>query len=344
MKHVSTKPLLINKLLLSLFLAAGLIASQANALDLNKVLKDAVKDKIDEVKNGSEPAPASAPVPATLPASATTSAPAAIPASATDANNGAVSSAVSTPLEPVKTEPEKPTINWKNPSQEEEIALGRNITGSLLGAAPLVKDDALQQYVNKVGRWVASQSERADLPWKFGVIESSDLNAFAAPGGYVLITKGLYQKMSNEAQLAGVLGHEIAHVVKKHQLKVLQKQQVMSVGSEWLKKKFGKSKLADKAIGSGAEISARNLDKDAEFEADRMGVVLATRAGYDAYGLPEVLQTIGQTNKADSSVALLFKTHPAPDERLVKLSDAAGSNLDNVKSGKTLENRLYKLK
>jgi beta-barrel assembly-enhancing protease len=332
------KPMTMNKLLISLFLAAGLLATHANALDLNAVLKDAVKEKIEEVKNGGEAAPASAPAstPATPPAAQPAAAPSSAPtATAIPATPPVVTANPSAPAEPN-------TINWKNPSQEEEIALGRNITGSLLGAAPLVKDDALQQYVNKVGRWVASQSERADLPWKFGVIESNDLNAFAAPGGYVLITKGLYQKMTNEAQLAGVLGHEIAHVVKKHQLKVLQKQQVMSVGSEWLKKKLGKSKLADKAIGSGAEISARSLDKDAEFEADRMGMVLATRAGYDAYGLPEVLQTIGQTNKSDSSVALLFKTHPAPDERLAKLGDSAGSQLDNVKAGKTLETRFYK--
>jgi beta-barrel assembly-enhancing protease len=332
------KQMTMNKLLFSLLLAAGLLASQANALDLNAVLKDAVKDKIEEVKNGGETAPVAPPAttPATQPAAQPAVAPSSAPTAATSpATPPAVTASPAAPAEN--------TINWKNPSIEEEIALGRNITGSLLGAAPLVKDDALQQYVNKVGRWVASQSERADLPWKFGVIESADLNAFAAPGGYVLITKGLYQKMINEAQLAGVLGHEIAHVVKKHQLKVLQKQQVMSVGSEWLKKKFGKTKLADKAIGSGAEISARSLDKDAEFEADRMGMVLATRAGYDAYGLPEVLQTIGQTNKADSSVALLFKTHPAPDERLAKLGDSVGSQLDNVKAGKTLEARLYKL-
>jgi beta-barrel assembly-enhancing protease len=334
----------MSKLLFSIFLTAGLLATQANALDLNAVLKDAVKDKIEEVKNGGEAAPATTPTtppaitPATPPAAQPAAAPSSAPtATAIPATPPAVAASPAAPAEPN-------TINWKNPSIEEEIALGRNITGSLLGAAPLVKDDALQQYVNKVGRWVASQSERADLPWKFGVIESNDLNAFAAPGGYVLITKGLYQKMTNEAQLAGVLGHEIAHVVKKHQLKVLQKQQVMNVGSEWLKKKFGKTKLADKAIGSSAEISARSLDKDAEFEADRMGMVLATRAGYDAYGLPEVLQTIGQTNKADSSVALLFKTHPAPDERLAKLGDSAGSQLDNVKAGKTLEARLYKLK
>ena len=243
------------------------------------------------------------------------------------------------------TQPEKPAINWKKPSREEEITIGREVTGSILGAAPLVKDDALQQYVNKVGRWVASQSERADLPWKFGVIDSADINAFAAPGGYVLITKGLYVNLQNEAQLAGVLGHEIAHVVKKHQLKVMQKHQLLSAGTDWIKEKFGKkNKLAEKAIGTGAEISARGLDKDAEFEADRMGMILAARAGYEVYGLSEVLQTMGQIKPGDDSVALLFKTHPAPDERLAKLGDAAGSQLDNLKPGKTLENRLVKIK
>ena len=318
----------MTKLLVSLFLAAGLLIPSAQALNLGKVLKDVAKDKLEEVKNGGEAAPAAvpaetpaAPVPA---APAQTAAPTAEPAPA--------------------AEPAKQAFNWKNPSQAEEVALGREITGSILGAAPLVKDETLQKYVNQVGRWVASQSERPDLPWKFGVIESADLNAFAAPGGYVLITKGLYQKLQNEAQLAGVLGHEIAHVVKKHQLKVLQKQQLLNAGAGWLSDKFGKNdKLAKKALANGAEISARSLDKDAEFEADRMGVVLASRAGYDAFGLPEVLQTIGQTNKSDNSVALLYKTHPAPDERLAKLGDSAGSKLDNVSAGKTLENRLYKL-
>ena len=335
MTNQLTKSIAMNKLLISLLIAAGLLATQANALDLNKVLKDAVKDKIEEVKNGGEAAPAATPA---------NTAPAVAP-EATLSTPTAIASPTSSPAVTVSPAAPANSINWKNPSREEEIALGRNITGSLLGAAPLVKDDALQQYVNKVGRWVASQSERADLPWKFGVIESNDLNAFAAPGGYVLITKGLYQKLTNEAQLAGVLGHEIAHVVKKHQLKVLQKQQLLNFGAGKLGELFGKNdKLAKKAISSGAEISARSLDKDAEFEADRMGMVLATRAGYDAYGLAEVLQTIGQTNKADSSVALLFKTHPAPDERLAKLGDSAGSQLDNLKAGKTLETRLYKLR
>ena len=322
-----------SKLLIAMLVSAGLMATSAYALDLGKMLEEAAQQSIEnskkseDVKKGTEePAPVAEP--------AFTPAP-------TDAQ---APDATSIPIATTVVPPAQPEFNWKNPSKEEEIALGREITGSLLGAAPLVKDEALQKYVNQVGRWVANQSERANLPWKFGVIDSADLNAFAAPGGYVLLTKGLYQKMQSEAQLAGVLGHEIAHIVKKHQLKVLQKQQLLGYGASRLSGLFGKKdKLAKKALNTGAEISARGLDKDAEFEADRMGLTLAYRAGYDAYGLPDVLQTIGQTNKSDSSVALLFKTHPSPDERLAKLGDSIGDKLDNAKAGKTLENRLYKL-
>jgi beta-barrel assembly-enhancing protease len=236
-------------------------------------------------------------------------------------------------------------INLKTPSREDEIRLGREITGNLLGAAPLVKDDQLQKYVNQVGRWVALQSERPDLPWHFGVIESEDLNAFAAPGGWVIVTKGLYRKLHNEAELAGVLGHEIGHVVQKHQLKLIQKQQALNLGAGLLGGTLGKNnQLVQQLIGSGAEICARSLDKDAEFEADRIGVVLAGRAGYDAYGLVEVLQEIGHVGKDDSSVALLFKTHPHPDDRLVKLGDAVGNRLDGIKDGKLLAERFYQLK
>lgn len=301
-------------LLMQSLLATALLttSTQGLALDFKGVLKDAVEKEIGQkpeaAPNESSQTPA-----------------------ATDSASAANSS--------------EPEFNWKNPSQEEEISLGRQIAGNLLGAAPLVKDAALQKYVNSVGRWVASQSERPDLPWRFGVIESEDINAFAAPGGYIMVTKGLYRKLSNEAQLAGILGHEIGHVVKKHQLKVLQKQQLLNIGAGLLSDKYAKdNKLVSKAIGTGAEISARSLDKSAEYEADRLGLSYATRAGYEPYGLTEVLQTIGQTNKNDGSVALLFKTHPHPDERLVALGDAIGNKLDTVKNGKTLENRFYQLK
>jgi beta-barrel assembly-enhancing protease len=115
--------------------------------------------------------------------------------------------------------PDSPEFNWKKPSREEEIALGREITGNLLGAAPLVKDDKLQNYVNQVGRWVASQSERPDLPWRFGVIDSADINAFAMPGGYVLVTKGLYQKLTMKHNLLVCLAMKLHILLKNINLK-----------------------------------------------------------------------------------------------------------------------------
>lgn len=228
-------------------------------------------------------------------------------------------------------------------TQEEEVAIGRQIAGNLLGAVPLVKDAKLQQYVNNVGQWVAGQSERPDLPWHFGVIESSDINAFAAPGGYIFVTMGLYHLLQNEADLAGVLGHEIGHVIQKHHLKILQQSKLVDAGGKALTAQVGNNDAVQKMIGSGAEIVARSLDKNAEFEADRIGVVLSTRAGYDAYGLPSVLQQIGHSAKDDGSVALLFKTHPHPDARLDKLSLAMGDRFDKVK-GETVAQRFYRSK
>lgn len=293
---------------IALALCSSLAWGTASALDLKGVLKDAVNEQLG---TGSKTEP-------------------------TTANNDTQSNA--------SAQDKLANINWKNPSREDEIAVGRNVTGTILGAAPLVNDAQLQQYVNKVGRWVASQSERADLPWHFGVIDSNDVNAFAAPGGYVLITKGLYLRLTSEAQLAGVLGHEIAHVVQKHHLKVMQKQALLDAGTSFLKEKISKNKLTQRAVSTGAEISARNLDKSAEFEADSMGTVLAARAGYEAYGLAEVLQDMETINNNDGSVALLFQTHPHPDDRLAQLSLVSGDQMDKISGGKTLENRLVKLK
>ncbi len=211
-------------------------------------------------------------------------------------------------------------------SEKDEIRVGKQVTANMLGVAPLVSDDGLQRYVNTVGRWVASQSERPDLPWHFGVIESADVNAFAGPGGYVLVTRGLYARLSNESELAGVLAHEVAHVVKRHHIDLMRKALLIAEGGRLLEKKLSEDKnaLVRNLVGNGAEMFARRLDQDAEFEADRMAVVLATRAGYDPYGLPGVLQKIGGIARMDDRVALLFKTHPLPDARLRKLDAAMG--------------------
>jgi len=203
-------------------------------------------------------------------------------------------------------------------SEEQELEVGREVAGRLLGAAPLVNDPALQAYVNGVGRWIAAQSERPDLPWRFGVIESRTINAFAAPGGTVLVTRGLYEILDTEAQLAGVLAHEMGHILRRHHVTVMQKSAALSAGAR-LAQRDDRSVILNNLIGSGAEVFARGLDKSAEFEADGIGVVLAARAGYSPYGLVEVLHKLDALGAEDGDLALMFKTHPRPGERLTEL-------------------------
>jgi beta-barrel assembly-enhancing protease len=226
---------------------------------------------------------------------------------------------------------EKTLRNLREPTQPEEIDIGRGVTETLLGARPLHDDPELQRYVNTVGLWVAQQSERPDLPWHFGVNDSDHVNAFAAPGGYVIVTRGMMRQLRSEAELAAVLGHEIAHVVQKHHLKALRKSAVVNLlgaGVAAASAEARHAELAQKLIGPTKTLYARGLDKADEFEADRMGVVLATRAGYDPYSLPAVLTTLAAASDKDPYLALLFKTHPAPEGRIEQLAVAMGTRFD----------------
>lgn len=227
-------------------------------------------------------------------------------------------------------------------SEPQEIELGSGIASNLLGAAPLLDNPEVQRYVNRVGRWIALQTERPDIPWQFGVLDDPDINAFAAPGGYVFITKGLLARMNNEAELAGVLAHEISHVLRKHHLMALKKgarsELFSDLANDAIKTHGGDPRLS-KLVSAGTEIYARGLDKQDEFESDRMGVVLAARAGYDPYGLPAVLQTLQSINPDDSNLALMFKTHPAFDKRLALLADEMTPALDEYERQPDLENR-----
>lgn len=229
-------------------------------------------------------------------------------------------------------------------SEADEIATGEEVAARLLGTAALVADAALQRYVNSVGRWVALSSERPNLPWRFGVIATDDINAFACPGGIVLITRGLYRTLATESELAGVLAHEVSHVVARDHINVMRKQAGIQLGSELLGKKIedGKSDVVRNLVGNGAEIFARSLDKDAEYAADRAGVVLAARAGYEPYGLPAVLHTLSTIKPDSDAMALLFKTHPAPADRLIKLDAAMGDRLAKYESGRSGTLRILK--
>jgi predicted Zn-dependent protease len=218
-------------------------------------------------------------------------------------------------------------------SETDEIAMGRGIAETLLGARLLVDDADLQRYVNAVGTWVAAQSDRPGIPWRFGVNDSDHVNAFAAPGGFVIVTKGMMNTLSSEAELAGVLGHEIAHVARKHHLNALRKGafvNLLGAGAAAGASGSRSEELVNALVGPTKELYARGLDKDDEFDADRTGIVLAARAGYDPYGLPAALQNLARIKADDPYLALLFKTHPSPGDRLYRLGTAMGANFDGL--------------
>jgi len=230
-------------------------------------------------------------------------------------------------------------------SEPQEITLGEGIASNLLGAAPLLDNPPVQEYVNRVGRWLTLQTERPDLPWQFGVLDDNDVNAFAAPGGYVFITKGLLAQMNSEAELAGVLAHEISHVLRKHHLQAIKKGARTELLAEFANdaiKSNGTDPRLTKLVSAGTEVYARGLDKNDEYEADRMGVVIAARAGYDPYGLPAILQTLESINPSDSSVALMFKTHPALADRLSLLDQEMTGHFDNLENQPDLAPRFFK--
>lgn len=220
-------------------------------------------------------------------------------------------------------------------NEQEEIKIGGDLAGMLLGAAPLIDDPVKQNYVNRLGRWLALHSGRPALPWKFCIVESDDFNAFSTPGGYVLITRGLFDRMRTEAELAGVLAHEIAHVERKHHLEALQKSlRNQSFGE--MQRYFSVStgngiadRFADALLSAGKDLYAKGLDKEAEFEADRIGVVIAARSGYSPYGLGGVLQTLSATTD-EQAYGLHTRTHPLPLDRLARLDAAMGLRFENM--------------
>lgn len=238
-------------------------------------------------------------------------------------------------------------------SQAEEIALGSGIASNMLGAAPLWQDKKGQRYVSQVGQWLALQTERADLPWHFAVLDDAEFNAFAAPGGYIFITRGLLQSMRSEAELAGVLAHEIAHVVRKHHLNAIKQAADRAIWTELggkgatmlvqnsssMARYSSLTPALTKLATAGTQMYVRGLDKGDEFEADRMGVVIAARAGYDPYGLPAVLQTLQSVNPSAAGLALMFRTHPSFAERLDMLAQVMTGQFDRFESQPALAAR-----
>jgi predicted Zn-dependent protease len=207
----------------------------------------------------------------------------------------------------------------------EELALGPQITGRLLGAAPLVDDPDAQRRVNLIGRWMASQTTRPELPWSFGVIESADVNAFAAPGGYVLVTRGLYELLASDTEVAAVLGHEISHVVQRDHYNVIRKQEIteagqgIAAGHVRVGGDIAAGMAKDYLRRHGATVMLTRLDRDAEFHADEASEIYLARSGFNPLGLYAVLQKMTALGTQSPSLEQLYKTHPALDSRLDRI-------------------------
>ena len=207
-------------------------------------------------------------------------------------------------------------------SEPQEIQMGQAIAESLLGAAPLDANTAEENYVASVGRWLAVFSGRPDLPWHFGILETETVGAFATPGGNIFVTRGLIQRIHTESELAGVLGHEMAHVVQKHHLADIKKRSTQGLLLDLAQIKGGgglKAEAARAFARVGMEGYVRGLSREDEMEADAIGVVIAARAGYEPYGLPSVLQTLATIPSSNADMALFLKTHPSPSDRLAAL-------------------------
>jgi len=211
-------------------------------------------------------------------------------------------------------------------SADDEARSGDAIAATVFGAAPPWRKPAAESYVNLVGRNLARQVERKDLRWRFAILDTPSINAMAFPGGIVVITRGLYALLGSEDELAAVLAHEIAHVNRRHQWKVIQQQKLVALaGNAVASSDAGRS--AQVAADLGTKLIARGLDKSAEFEADRDGVVIAARAGYDSSGLIAVMERL-KSLKTGADTALLFSTHPSPEARIAALTAAATPEIE----------------
>ena len=214
--------------------------------------------------------------------------------------------------------------------EPREIEIGRQLAAVLLGSKPLHPDLALQRYVNQLGRWISLQSARPQLPWTFGVLDDPGVNAFAAPGGYIFVTKGLVDRV-DEAELAGILAHEITHVIDRHHLQALRAKARAGIATQVFSSQLNNNlggAVSAQLLALGRDLYSSGLDQDDEFDADRNGVTLAARAGFDPYGLPSVLQQLRTAAPDNPLFSLSLRTHPAPQLRLDQLELAMGNRLD----------------
>ncbi|MFN0166503.1 MAG: M48 family metalloprotease [Bryobacteraceae bacterium] len=223
---------------------------------------------------------------------------------------------------------------------EEEQQIGRATAEKMVAMFGIVEDPNVVRYVNLVGSAVARQASRK-LPYRFGVLKSEIVGAFALPGGYIFITQGAVAQMENEAQLAGALGHEVVHTADRH----LETEIRSKRGSAWAIQEANTSRLATpdaiklRADAFLNDLFNTSLSKDKEDASDRGGATLAAKAGYAANGLLVFIEKLSTVSKKEENKRLfgqVLSTHPSFDSRIATLAELSKTSGDK---GLTLEAR-----
>jgi beta-barrel assembly-enhancing protease len=218
---------------------------------------------------------------------------------------------------------------------EEEKVIGDSVALEIVGKyGGLVRDADILRRVNLVGRSLARYSERPELNWRFGVLDSAAINAFSAPDGYVFITRGLYALADSDDALAAILGHEIAHITGKHALNIVARNEAFSAGLNQLVQRSGEARQVDsqlKQVNLGADLIVKTLfekgfDPQTEYAADATGRQLAVTTGYAPGALRAVLVRLQSTAAGQTQP---FSTHPPLIERIKRLP----ADLANVATG-----------
>jgi predicted Zn-dependent protease len=200
----------------------------------------------------------------------------------------------------------------------------------VLKTYPLAKKEKLQQYVTLVGNTVAAYSARPTLEWHFAVIQTPIVNAFSCPGGYIFVTTGAMMTMDSEAELAALLGHEIAHATQKHILKEVKRANTVSAGMDLAKSAASSGSFLTDALGEKIgnlayeKLFTTGLSRRDEQEADKIGVELAQSAGYKASEFVHFLETMKE-KEGSAEMKVLTSTHPRPQDRIPVIQAALKS-------------------
>src|SRR6266540_3889933 len=222
-------------------------------------------------------------------------------------------------------------------SESREIQMGREYDQEVRSSLGLYPDSALQRYVQELGARLAARSERPNLPWTFHVVDDPVVNAFALPGGFIFVTRGILGHLRSEAQLAAVVGHEIGHVTARHTVNQLSKQQLAQVGltvGSIVSPEFERfGGLASAALG----VLFLKYSRDHESQADELGLRYMRRGGYDPREMPDVFTLLDRVSQGAGGgrVPEWLATHPAPANRRERIvQEIAGLPRDS--SGTTV--------